>query len=344
MTSTASPVGALGALGALGTSARETLCARDKRRIQEALAAPSLRRSLAAMVRRRVPANDVEDVAQTILCDALAAPGIPSDPEELRRFVTGIARHKVADFHRHARRTATRTADLSAADAADAAPPPALTVDPAPIEARALLARIASSVAESASRREQETLEWLVREHAGEQLQTIAEESGVPAPAVRQRVSRLRRVLRAQWAHALVLLAVGGSCAVLTERAHRDHASAIVADPTGDPIARAATLMQGRWRIESIVARDAGDTAAAALEAKVVDIRISGRRVELVGPVHTTSRAIGAATRRPDGSLSIELLDDGGNVQHLTARVDGERMLLTVHDGRLRGTARLVRR
>lgn len=214
---------------------------------------------------------------------------------------------------------------------------------PARIEARELLASIASSVAASASSREQETLEWLVREHAGEQLQTIAAEAGLPAPAVRQRVSRLRRILRAQWAHALAVLAVAGSCGVMAERTHRAR-SAIVADPTGDPIARAATLMQGRWRIESIVARDANDGTAASLEAKVVDIRVGGRRVELVSPMHTASRSIGGASRRDDGSLAIELLDDAGVAQHLTARVDGDRMLLTVRHGRWQGTARLVRR
>lgn len=77
--------------------------------------------------------------------------------------------------------------------------------------------------------------------------------------------------------------------------------------------------------------------------ARVVDIRIAGRRVELVGPVHTATRTIGAANRRNDGTLAVELLDDNGVVQHVTAEVDGAHMLLTVHDGRFRGTARLVR-
>lgn len=317
MTSTASPLAS-----GLGASVGS--------RVREALSDPALRRSLAAMVRRRVPANDAEDVAQTILCDALAAPGIPTDPEDLRRFVAGIARHKVADFHRRARRSPAQP-ELQ----------DELSVAPAPLEARALLSRIASSLAGASSSREQETLEWLVREHAGEQLQTIAAETGLPAPAVRQRVSRLRRVLRAQWAHALALLAVAGSCGALAERAHRER-SAIVADPTGDPVARAATLAQGRWSIETISARDEADGATVAAQ-KVVDIRIAGRRVELVGPVHTAIRTIGAASRRSDGTLSIDLLDDNGVVQHVTAEIEGDHMRLTVHDGRFRGTARLLR-
>ena len=277
------------------------------------------------MVRRRVPAGDAEDVAQTILCDALGAPALPSDPTDLRRFVAGIARHKVADFHRRLRRN-----DVNEVDD--------LVVDPPPVEARALLARIVSSIA---SVRERETLEWLVREHDGEQLRTIAEETGIPAPAVRQRVSRLRRVLRAQWAHALALLVVAGSCAALAERHHPG--DAIVADP-GDPVARAAGVAQGQWHVERVEHVASPESAREALEAKVVDIRIRGRRITVTGPLVNVTRTVSAATTLPDGAIAIELRDGDGEVQHATAAVDGNRMLLTIHDGRLRGTARLVRR
>jgi DNA-directed RNA polymerase specialized sigma24 family protein len=297
---------------------------------REALAAPALRRSVAAMVRRRVPRDDAEDVAQTILCDALAAPSIPSDPEDLRRFVAGIARHKVADFHRRARRT-----DQPAAQAEDHE----LSVEPAPLEARAILSSIATSVA--TSDREQQTLEWLVREHAGEQLQTIAAAEGLPAPAVRQRVSRLRRVLRAQWAHALLIVLVAGSCgALVTYEQHARNQASIVADPTGDPIARTALLTNGLWRVERI----ASDDASATLEAKVVDIRITGRRLEVVTPAHTVTRAISAATPLDDGSIAIELQSESHDAQHLTARIHGNRMHVTILDGPLRGSADLVRR
>ncbi len=293
--------------------------------VREAIAAPSLRRSVAAMVRRRVPAGDVEDLAQSILCDALAAPGLPSDPEELRRFVAGIARHKVADFHRRTRRHEVSDVDD-------------LASEPSPVEARALLARIVSSVADSV--RGRETLEWLVREHDGEQLRTIAADAGLPAPAVRQRVSRLRRVLRAQWAHALALLLVTGTLGAIAEHERRQ-GSAISADPAGDPIAQAALVAQGVWHIEEVSASDA---TGASLEAKVVDIRNRGRRVALMGPVGSITRTITAATAKPDGSIAIELRDDSGNVQHATAKLAGDHMLLTLLDGRVRGTARLVRR
>ena len=88
---------------------------------------PALRRSLADFVRRRVPSADIDDVVQTVLVDALAAPNRPTDTSELRRWVLGIARHKVVDFHRRAtREPPTELPDIEAS--------------PAPLEARALVA------------------------------------------------------------------------------------------------------------------------------------------------------------------------------------------------------------
>ncbi len=290
---------------------------------RQAIGAPALRKTVAAMVRRRVPAGDVEDLAQTILCEALAAPGLPADPAELRRYVAGITRHKVADFHRRTRRYDSSDVDQ-------------LEVDPPPVEARQLLASIVASV--SSSVRERETLEWLVREHDGEQLRTIAEDAGLPAPAVRQRVSRLRRVLRAQWSHALALLLVAGACGVLAERARHER-STIFADPTGDPVALAALGAQGQWHVEHVVAEQEG-----SLDAKLVDVRVQGRRITVNGPVSSATRTIAAATRRPDGAIALELHDGSGAIQHATAQVEGDRMQITLHDGRLRGTATLVRR
>ncbi len=290
---------------------------------RQAIGAPALRKTVSAMVRRRVPPGDVEDLAQTILCEALAAPGLPSDPAELRRFVAGIARHKVADFHRRTRRDDSSDVD-------------ALEVGPPPVEARELLASIVASV--SSSVRERETLEWLVREHDGEQLRTIAEDAGLPAPAVRQRVSRLRRVLRAQWAHALALLVVAGACGGLAERARHER-STISADPTGDPVALAALVAQGQWRVEHAVGEQ-----DASLEAKLVDVRIQGRRVTVSGPVSSVIRTLTAVIPRSDGTLALDLRDDSGALQHATARIDGDRMWVTLHDGRVRGSATLVRR
>lgn len=164
-----------------------------------------VRRGLTALLRRRVPGQEVDDLAQTILCDALASSSIPSDPEELRRWLIGIARHKIADYHRRtARRDARSDGEAPLASCASA---------PAAFEEREVLHRLLGALE---SRRDAETMEWLVREHGGERLADIAAENGLPATAVRQRVSRLRRALRSRYAGAafVLLLFVGAATAL----------------------------------------------------------------------------------------------------------------------------------
>src|SRR5262245_11901768 len=90
------------------------------------LAEPAVRQMLAEFVRRRVPASDVDDVVQTVLVEALAAPARPRGEDELRRWLIGIARHKVVDHHRRASREA-------------ASEIPDVPVDAPPIEARSLV-------------------------------------------------------------------------------------------------------------------------------------------------------------------------------------------------------------
>jgi DNA-directed RNA polymerase specialized sigma24 family protein len=154
---------------------------------------PALRRSLEDFVRRRVPAADVDDVVQTVLCDALAAEGRPRDPGELRRWLLGIARHKVADLHRRAHREPP--AEL-----------PDLEANPPPVEARDLL-RWADQQAGS-TRDAKQTLDWMTREGDGEKLESIAASEQVPAARVRQRVSRMRRWMKERWAAELGAAAV----------------------------------------------------------------------------------------------------------------------------------------
>ncbi|MDF2697521.1 MAG: hypothetical protein K0S65_5904, partial [Labilithrix sp.] len=83
---------------------------------RDLLGGSDVRRGLTALLRRRVPPQEVEDIAQTVLADALAASTVPTDPEELRRWLTGIARHKIADFHRRRARTNARMAEDDAAE------------------------------------------------------------------------------------------------------------------------------------------------------------------------------------------------------------------------------------
>ncbi|WP_437311225.1 RNA polymerase sigma factor [Sorangium sp. So ce388] len=167
------------------------------------LAEPGIRRALEEFVRRRVPSGEVDDVVQTVLCDALASPARPADPTELRRWLLGIARHKVADHHRRSSREAATEL-------------PDLPVGPPPVEAREL-ARWAEEQA-SATRDAQQTLAWMAREGEGEKLESIAAEEQVPAARVRQRVSRMRRWMRERWLAELAAVAALALLAIVVVR------------------------------------------------------------------------------------------------------------------------------
>lgn len=169
----------------------------------QALADPGLRRALEEFVRRRVRDTEVDDVVQTVLCDALAAPGRPGEPEELRRWLFGIARHKVADLHRRSSREV-------------AAELPDLAVEPPPVEEREL-ARWAERQAAS-SHEAKQTLAWMAREGEGEKLESIAAEEQVPAARVRQRVSRMRRWMKERWLAELAAVAALAILAIVLAR------------------------------------------------------------------------------------------------------------------------------
>jgi DNA-directed RNA polymerase specialized sigma24 family protein len=160
------------------------------------LADPSLRSALLRFVRARVPPPEVEDIVQQTLTDALAASSAPDEAEELRKWVHGIARNKVVDFHRRAGREIVR----------EPSPGEEVVADSAPHSARELLRWAEKELPDGAEAHS--TLEWMLREGEGEKLEHIAEEANVPAPRVRQRVSRMRRHLRARWAQAAAAVVV----------------------------------------------------------------------------------------------------------------------------------------
>lgn len=164
---------------------------------------PELHRFLEEFVRRRVPPADVDDVVQTILCDALAAERAPSEREELRKWLIGIARHKVADLHRKG----TRERPVEA---------PEPEAPPAPVEVREMV-RWAEEQAQS-TKDGGKTLDWMAREGEGEKLESIAEEENLPAARVRQRVSRMRRWMKERWAAELAAVAMLGLLAILVWR------------------------------------------------------------------------------------------------------------------------------
>ncbi len=140
---------------------------------------------------------------QSVLADALAAETAPDDADALKRWLFGVARHKIADFHRRTKR----------------APHPDDSVDDraAPSSGR----EGASDLLEWAEGElppgsdAKRTFEWMLREGEGEKLESIAETEKVPAPRVRKRVSRMREHFRARWAAYVAALAAAGLAVIV---------------------------------------------------------------------------------------------------------------------------------
>jgi len=318
-----------------------------------ALGGTDVRRGLTAMLRRRVPLQEVEDIAQTVLADALAAPTVPANPEELRRWLTGIARHKIADFHRRAARSHACSTDGETDGSIGA-------TAPAAFEEREVLHAL---LGEKRSRREAETMEWLVREHAGEHLADIASENGVPAPVVRQRVSRLRRALRSRWCGVFGLVALLGGLAALGLASYEPR-EAIAPDPAAD-VAVAPTVpasaspghglahqAEGDWVVQTVIpgrALSAAERRLVDTEAKGAKLRvIEGKRVELAtrtGAFKTTWRI--TSSRKTAHGLRIGLTNEAGVTDSadvvLVRDARGPRLDVTLHHPRLGGTVSLRR-
>jgi len=158
---------------------------------------PDLRSALIAMVRKRVPESEVEDIVQTALAEAIESPNAPKEPEALRRWIFGVAKNKVVDYHRRAGRETPKGEDL-----------PDVPEAPAPHVEADLLRWAERNLPEGDDAKK--TLDWMLREGEGEKLESIALSEHVPAPRVRQRVSRLRRHFKDHWQKEVALLATLG--------------------------------------------------------------------------------------------------------------------------------------
>ncbi len=214
--------------------------------------------AITAMVRKRVPPSEVDDIVPSTLAEAVASPEAPADKDALRRWLSGVARHKVADFHRRRRREV----------ALDSAPELPGGSTPHPVEERDLLRWARRQLPSDEA---QQTLDWMMHEADGEKLEAIAERERIPATRVRQRVSRLRAFFRERWhrelalASVLVLVIVVGW---IVARRDGPHAPPIAHDPPR-VIPRAEIL---RGEAESECARGAWRACLDKLdEAKRLD-------------------------------------------------------------------------
>ncbi len=242
--------------------------------LRSLLSEPARIRALTQCVRAKIPPHDVDDVVQSTLADALAAASPPLDESALERWLNGIARHKVADYYRSHRRHELADGDIDRHDA---------PTDGHAESTRDLLHWVNGELpADSEAPR---TLEWMMREADGDRLESIAAENNLTAPAVRQRVSRLRRYLKERWAlqlaAAVTLVLVVG----VGVYAYKTRGPAIEPEPTArveTPAFIAQKLRQsaladcrsGHWRtcLEQLdhakVLDPAGDNAQAVAEAR----------------------------------------------------------------------------
>jgi DNA-directed RNA polymerase specialized sigma24 family protein len=178
----------------------------------QVLSDPALGAALTRFVRARVPEADVDDVVQSTLADALSSTHAPDDAEQLRPWVWGIARNKIADFFRRTRREVLHEPNVVEETAA---------AESAPTTAKELLRWATRELPNGDG--DAHTLEWMLREGAGEKLETIAAEENVPAPRVRQRVARLRKHFRARWAAQLAAAATLVAVAIVVALLLRRH-------------------------------------------------------------------------------------------------------------------------
>jgi DNA-directed RNA polymerase specialized sigma24 family protein len=155
---------------------------------------PDLRTALIAMVRKRVPESEVEDIVQQALAEAIESPHAPEDSESLRRWIFGVAKNKVVDYHRRAGRESFDLPDVAGT--------------PAPHVEADLLRWAERNLPDGAENKK--TLDWMLREGEGEKLESIAASEKLPPPRVRQRVSRLRRHFKENWQREVALLAALG--------------------------------------------------------------------------------------------------------------------------------------
>jgi DNA-directed RNA polymerase specialized sigma24 family protein len=257
---------------------------------------PELRVALVRMVRGRAAEADVDDIVQATLADALAGASAPEDPAELRKWVFGIARHKIVDHHRRASRVELEDSL------------PEVEATSAPHGANDLLRWVKNELPDDEGAKK--TLEWMAREADGDDLESIAAEENLPAPRVRQRVSRLRRLLRERWAIAMAvvtLVVIAGGISLWRGRLASTPPMASTSPAPSAPdralALRDAALelcRQRSWRAcldgldQARVLDPAGDQAEVIREA-----RAAARRAEVAPPASATPEPAPSARLAP---------------------------------------------
>lgn len=298
----------------------------SERRLSGEAEAETLRASLLGYARRRLPSHEAEDVVQQALCEGLASERLPASVVERSAWMMAVLKHKIADVFRE-----RRPLQLESGAHRDIQ-----RVTPSEQwEAREVL----RNIVESARKEERETLSWLVQEHAGDPLESIARRERIEAPTLRKRVSRLRQVLRARYLlPAAALLAVvayaAGQRDLLSPPAPEQ--AIIKPDLTGLRPATKISEITGTWRIEQV--EPAGNVATGdqmlMTGAQRGKLEVTSARVVLTLARSHPLQVVDLA----DGRLRVRSSDGAVHVVSAQVAPDGS-LVVEGNEGRFRGRA-----
>lgn len=282
---------------------------------RDLIADAALRARIVRLVRGKVPPGEVDDVVQATLTEALAAEEAPEDPALLGRWVLGIARHKCVDFYRRRHREVP----------VEGAGENEIAGEAAPASARDLLRWAEEELPEGEPA--ERTLEWMLREADGDKLEHIAEEERVPAPRVRQRVTRLRRHFRDRWAAqvaalvAAVTLLVAGFALFRLYRRVAPGPAPIAKEPPRPELERARELREeglrrcdeGEWRpclerLDEAARLDPAGNVGAELER--ARARAKAELERAVSPTPSAAPSLPLDSRSPKPAPSASELED----------------------------------
>jgi DNA-directed RNA polymerase specialized sigma24 family protein len=159
------------------------------------VAAPAVRAKVLAVIGKRVPAGDRDDVAQAAFVRLLLIATLPESDDELLALAVVVTRGQVVDHYRRSAVREARVADGAEVDAI------AFDADVAGAhvreEWRGSLAFVEAEVA--AGRVEPEILRWARRLAAGDTLAEIAADENIPETTLKNRLRQARVHLRKHW-------------------------------------------------------------------------------------------------------------------------------------------------
>jgi DNA-directed RNA polymerase specialized sigma24 family protein len=293
--------------------------------LEDALADDEVRQTVSSTVRRAVPALDADDVAQGVFCDALETRTLPSNPLHIPFWLAGIARHHVANYFRHRPREVLGLA-------ADVPTPPVM------FESREALGHVFERVGRDAEA--QKTLEWIVLEHDGVPLTTIARAEKLSPAAVRARVYRLRARLRRELAYLLVgLFVIAGAGAALREPSRLRPISGEPHAPTS------SSWFEGNFEVTQLTPSDDLDPQ---LRAKIpsdvlgATLAVHGATLEIRTSARSVVWSLAVADERA-GRLTATATDEAGRVQPVTVVQVGDGLRVESTTGPFRGSLALRR-